>query len=178
MKPINTLCKVTHTENLDLIESITEEKIQHAIVQMNPYKALGVDGSGASFFQKYWTLLKDHMCLAVQDFFHSDKTLKEFNHISIALIPKVDNPETSSQFRPISLCNTFYKVIAKILVNRMRPFLKWLIQLTHSAFVPHRAIHDNIFLAHEVINKFHHLKGKRGYVALELYMEKAYDRIE
>ena len=42
----------------------------------------------------------------------------------------------------------------------------------------HRAIHDNILVTHEVMNKFHHLKGKQGYVALKLDMEKAYDRIE
>ena len=60
----------------------------------------------------------------------------------------------------------------------MRPILERLVQPTQSAFVPYQAIHDNILLAHEVLNKFHHIKGKRGYVAIKLDMEKAYDRIE
>ena len=59
----------------------------------------------------------------------------------------------------------------------MRPILKRIAQPTQSAFVPHRAIHDNILLAHEVMNKFHHLKGCKGYVALKLDIEKAYDQL-
>ena len=60
----------------------------------------------------------------------------------------------------------------------MRPILERLVQPTQSAFVLHRAIHDNILLVHEVLNKFHHFKGKKGYVTIKLDMEKAYDRIE
>jgi len=71
-----------------------------------------------------------------------------------------------------------YKILAKILVNRMRPIPQRIILPTQSAFIPQRTIHDNILLAHEVVNKFKHMKGKKGYVALKLDMEKAYDRIE
>ena len=100
------------------------------------------------------------------------------NHTLIALIPKIPNPETTAHYRPISLCNTVYKILAKILVNRMRPILQRIIHPTQSAFIPHRTIHDNILIAHEIVNKFKHMKGKKGYVALKLDMEKAYDRIE
>ena len=78
----------------------------------------------------------------------------------IALIPKVDNPSSTAQFRPISLCNSFYKIISKILVNRMRPLLDKIIDPVQSAFVPKRSIHDNILLTHEIMNKFKHMKGK------------------
>ena len=60
----------------------------------------------------------------------------------------------------------------------MRPVLQRIIHPTQSAFIPGRAIHDNILLAHEILNKFQHAKGKKGYVALKLDMKKAYDRIE
>ena len=100
------------------------------------------------------------------------------NDTLITLLPKVDNPETTAHFRPVSLCNTLYKILAKILVNRVRPVLQRIIHPTQSAFIPGRAIHDNILLAHEILNKFQHTKGKKGYVALKLDIEKAYDRIE
>jgi len=100
------------------------------------------------------------------------------NNTLITLIPKVANPETSAQFRPISLRNTLYKILAKILVNRLRPILQRIIHPAQNAFVPNRTIHHNILSAHEIINKFRHFKGKKGYVALKLDMEKAYDRIE
>jgi len=124
---------VNPEDNVALIRTATEAEIHSAILQMDPYKALGPDGFGASFYQKHWPIIKKHLCAAIKDFFSSGKLLKEFNHTFIALIPKVDNPETTSQFRPISLCNTFYKIMAKILVNRLRPFLERIIHPIQSA---------------------------------------------
>ena len=112
LTPIIAMCTVTATENLDLIKPITEEEIQRALFQMNPYKAPGSDGFGALFFQKFWPLFKDRLCLAIQHFFCTGELLKQFNHTFIALIPKVDNPNVPSHFRPISLYNTLYKIIA------------------------------------------------------------------
>jgi len=111
-------------------------------------------------------------------FFIDGKLLKQVNHTLIALIPKVENPTTTTQFRPINLCNSLYKIIAKILVNRMHPVLGKIIDLVESAFVPNCSIHDNILLTHEVRSKFKHMKGKKSWIALKLDMEKAYDRVE
>ena len=60
----------------------------------------------------------------------------------------------------------------------MRPILEKIINLTQSAFLPKRSIHNNILLTHEIMNKFKNVKGKKAWVALKLDMEKAYDRIE
>jgi len=169
---------ITAQDNLDLIRSVTENEIYTALFDMDAQKAPGPDGFGASFFQDHWLHIKDQVCFAIKDFFSSGRLLTEINHTFLALIPKVDNPETTAQFRPISLCNTLYKIIAKILVNRMRPILQRLIHPCQSAFVPKRVIHDNILVAHEIMNKFRHYKGKKGFVALKIDMEKAYDRIE
>ena len=169
---------ISAEENLNLTRPVTENEVHTALFDMDPSKAPGPDGFGASFFQDHWSYIKDHLCSAILDFFNSGKMLKEINHTFIALIPKVELPETTAQFRPISLCNTIYKIIAKILVNRMRPILQRLIHPCQSAFVPGRAIHDNILIAHEIMTKFRYYKGKRGYVALKIDMEKAYDRIE
>ena len=145
---------------------------------MDPHKAPGSDGFGAAFYQDHWDIIRELLCVAIKDFFCSGKLLKEVNHTLITLIPKVANPETTAQFRPINLCNTLYKIVPKILVKRMRPILQRIIHPTHSAFNPDCTIHDNILIAHEIINKFKHFKGKKGYVALKLDMEKTYDRIE
>ena len=97
------------------------------------------------------------------------KHLKQINHTLIALIPKIDNPSLTSHFRPISLCNSLYVT---------DPVLGKLTDPVQSAFVPHRSIHDNILLTHEIINKFNSMKGKKSWIALKLDMEKAYDRVE
>jgi len=153
---------VSVEENIELIKPVTEDEIYTAVFQMDPHKALDSDGIGASFFQDHWVVIKDLLSFAIKDFFQSGKLLKEVNHTLITLIPKVDNPKTTAQFRPISLCNTIYKILAKILVNRMRPILTRIVHPTQSAFIPNRAIHDNILIAHEIINKFKHFKGKRA----------------
>jgi len=113
-----------------------------------------------------------------QIFFEEGKLLKQINHIVIALIPKVNNPSTTNQFRPISLCNTVYKIISKILANRTRLILEKIIDPVQSTFVPKRSIHDNNLLTHEIMNKFKNMKGKKAWLALKLNMEKAYDRVE
>uniref|UniRef100_A0A803PWZ9 Reverse transcriptase domain-containing protein n=1 Tax=Cannabis sativa TaxID=3483 RepID=A0A803PWZ9_CANSA len=81
-------------------------------------------------------------------------------------------------FRPISLCNFTYKIISKLLANRLRPLLKDLISPFQSAFVPGRWIAENSIMAHEVLDSFKKLKGREGFVGLKLDMSKAYDRIE
>jgi len=91
---------------------------------MDEFKTPGPDGFGAAFFQDHWHLIATDVCHAIKSFFDDSKLLKQVNHMLIALIPKVENLSTTAQFRPISLCNSFYKIIAKILVNRMRPLLE------------------------------------------------------
>ncbi|XP_071925086.1 uncharacterized protein [Coffea arabica] len=102
-----------------------------------------------------------------------------FNETLISLIPKVEHPVFVSQFRPISLCNVAYKIITKILVNRLKPILGQCISQNQSAFVPGRQIIDNVLMAHEYI---HWLNGKRNgketYMTVKFDMSKAYDRVE
>jgi len=169
---------VTPMENDNLIKPVTEAEIHSAVFQMDPHKAPGSDGFGPSFFQDHWEIVKDRLVPAIKDFFNSGHLLKAVNHTLITLIPKIANPKLPGHYRPISLCTTLYKIVAKILANRMRPILQRIIHWSQSAFIPHRTIHDNILITHEIMNKFKLFKGKKGYAALKLDMEKAYDRIE
>ncbi|XVF47270.1 hypothetical protein PTKIN_Ptkin03bG0096000 [Pterospermum kingtungense] len=74
----------------------------------------------------------------VQSFFHSGRLLRELNMTDIVLIPKVKRPEDVSQFRPISCCNFAYKIISKVMVNRLKPFMGELITENQSAFMEKR----------------------------------------
>ena len=139
---------------------------------MDPYKAPGLDRFGPSFFQHHWPIIGEKIVCVIKDFFNSGRLLKEIDHTLIALIPKASNPERINQFRPISLYNVIYKIIAKVMVDRMRPILEKIIQPTQVAFIPQRVIHDNVLLVHELMNKFKHMKGKKAYVALRLDKRK------
>ena len=118
------------------------------------------------------------MCNAIQAFFHSGSLLKAFNHAFITLIPKLPNPEEVSHFRPISLCNVFYKIISKVLVNRLKPIMDSIITPFQNAFIKGRNITDNILLAHEIIDVVGKKRRKRdSYGVLKIDMSKAYDRV-
>ncbi|KAM2788853.1 hypothetical protein COP1_009437 [Malus domestica] len=101
------------------------------------------------------------------------------NATHIVLIPKVPHPESVSQFRPISLCNYSYKVLSKVLANRLKVLLPQIISPSQNAFVAGRHIQDNIGIVHEM---FHFLKGRTAKqkfeLGIKLDMHKGYDRVE
>lgn len=104
--------------------------------------------------------------------------IEPLNHTFIALIPKVLKPRKVSEFRPISSRNVVYRIITKVISNRLKPILAQIISPTHSAFLPNRLITDNIIISYECLHKIRHCKRKNGQVALKLDISKAYDRIE
>ena len=145
---------------------------------MGPHKAPGLDGLPAFFFQHYWEIVKTYVFNTIHDFFHSGSLFKPLNHTFIILIPKISFPDDVSHFSPISLCNMIYKVISKILVNRLKPIIDSLISPFQKAFIKGRNIFDNILIAHEIMDILRKKKGrKNSFGALKIDMKKAYDRV-
>ena len=80
-----------------------------------------------------------------------------------------------NHFRPISLINFNYKIISKILSNRLKPLLHKIVSPTQFAFLKGRSIHNNTILAYAVFHSMKQKKGNGGLMALKLDMEKAFD---
>ena len=150
-----------------------------ALKQMAPLKAPGPDGMPPIFYQHYWDSIGDDVSCAVLSCLNSGSISASLNHTHITLIPKIKNPESVSDFRPISLCNILYKLISKVLANRLKTLLPYVVSESQSAFQSDKAISDNILVAFETL---HHMKikktGKEGFMAMKLDMSKAYDRVE
>ena len=81
-------------------------------------------------------------------------------------------------YKPISLCNIVYKIVTKVIVARLRPYLDKLISPLQVAFVPGRKGTDNVIIAQEVIHSINKKKGKVGYMALKIDLEKVYNKLE
>jgi hypothetical protein len=119
------------------------------------------------------------VCKVALHFLNGAKMNENINKTHIALIPKKTAPSCVSDFRPISLCNVSYKIIAKVLANRLKVILPYVISANQSAFVPGRLITDNIVAAYETLHSMHYrMWSKVGYMGIKLDMSKAYDRVE
>ena len=171
--------KVTLEMHDTLSSKFSAEEVKVALFQMGPTKATEPDGMNVVFYQRFWPVVGDTVVDVVLEFLNNGHMLPDINHTYIVLISKVKNPEKMSDFRPISLCNVIYKIISKVLANRLKQVLPNIISLTQSAFVPGRLITDNVLLAYETLHTMHCRKnGKKGYMALKLDVSKAYDRVE
>ena len=122
--------KVTVEMQQTLTNEFNEDEIKAALFQMGPTKAPGPDGMNALFYQKFWHIVGDTIVSAVLEFLNYGHMLPELNHAYIVLIPKIKNPIKMSDFRPISLCNVIYKIIAKVLANKLKQILPQIIAPT------------------------------------------------
>ena len=171
--------RVSEEANKYLLAEFTGEEISTVIHQMAPFKAPGPDGFTADFFQKHWATVGTEVCNYVLSILNSGVMNKELNFTYIALIPKMKNPSCVTEFRPISLCNVLYKIVSKVLANRLKNIFPDIIAPTQSVFIWGRLISDNILAAYETLHTMQsRMWSKEGYMAVKLDMSKAYDRVE
>jgi hypothetical protein len=117
--------------------------------------------------------LKGDIMRFVSEFHRNGKLTKGLNSTFIALIPKVDSPQRLNDFRPISLVGSLYKILAKLLANRLRTVIGSVISEAHTAFVKERQILDGILIANEVVDEAR--KAKKELLLFKVDFEKAYD---
>lgn len=124
---------------MDLLFS--DEEIHKAVCQLPSEKAPGPDGFPGLFFKICWPIIKGDLVNAIHCF-HQLRAgpLEHLNGAHIALIPKGEVAEYAKDFRPISLINSFAKLITKILAIRLSRHIDHLISQSQSAFIKGRCI--------------------------------------
>lgn len=119
------------------------------------------------------------MIKEIQSFFLTCILAPSINKTHVRLIPKITGAKRVEDYRPIALCNIFYKIISKILSLRFKVVLGSIISENQSAFVPGKAITDNVLITHELLHFLKSSKAEKNCtMAVKTDMSKAYDRIE
>ena len=114
--------RVSNEMNVELLKPFVGEEVYWALQQMDLLKAPGSDGFSAWFFHKNWSMMGEDICQAILGILNLGKMPLSLNSTNIALIPKVKNPNTVSEFRPNSLCNVLYKLVSKVLADKLKKY--------------------------------------------------------
>jgi len=112
----------------------------------------------------------------IVEFHRNGKLTKGVNSTFIALILKVTSPQQLNDFRPISLVGCMYKVLAKVLANKLRGVLGSVISDSQSAFVKRKQILDGILIANEAVDEAKRMN--KELLMFKVDFEKAYDSMD
>ena len=163
--------KIGEEEAARMEEMFYVEEVFLAFSELNRDKAPSPDGFSLAFWQFCWDFVKGELMGFFKDFFERGKFVRSLNTTFLVLIPKKGGADDLCDYRPISLVGGLYKLLAKVLANR----LKKVVSPTQNAFVEGRQILDTALIANEVINSL--LKWDESDVLCKLDLEKAYDHI-
>ena len=169
---------LTNEERESIGGIASEEEIKVALWSLKAFKALGPNGLHAGFFHRFWLIVGNSVVDVVKKVFTERVVPEYLNRTLITLIPKIQSLKTLNNYRPISLCNIVYKIITKIIVARLRPYLDKLVSPLQTAFVPRRKGIDNAIIVQKIIQTLSRKKGKVGNMAINIDLEKAYDKLE
>ncbi|GJV65700.1 RNA-directed DNA polymerase, eukaryota [Tanacetum coccineum] len=167
--------KISIDQNADLESDVSLEEIKKAVWECGTNKSPGPDGFSFEFIRKYWNIIQHDVVNAVKEFFSSSKFPPGSNSSFITLIPKSLDAKMVKDFRPISLIGSFYKIVAKILSNRLCIVMPDLISDVQTAFISKRQILDGPFILNELISwcKYHKIKA----MIFKADFEKAFDSV-
>jgi len=134
--------KLSYGDAGNLTKPFSVEEVKKAVWDCDSYKSPGPDGINFGFIKHFWELMKEDFMRFIMKFHHNGKLSKGVNSTFIALIPKVTSPQRLNDFRPISLVGCMYKVLAKVLANRLRVAIGSVVSDSQSAFVKGKQILD------------------------------------
>lgn len=121
-----------------LAAPIKTSEIDIALRGIHPESAPGIDGLTSLFYKEIWDFVKDDIYRAIFHLFESNKLYAPVNTTSITLIPKSLHANSISQYRPFSCCNVLYKIVSKVLANRLQNVIMDIVDPSQSGFIPRR----------------------------------------
>ncbi|GKV42785.1 hypothetical protein SLEP1_g50152 [Rubroshorea leprosula] len=152
------------------------EEIEEGLRSCDGSKAPGPDGYNFNFLKFAWHCIKEDFINFFSEFHRNGKLVRGLNSSFITLIPKKVNAVELKDYRPISLIGCVYKLLAKVLANRLKSMISEIVSDTQSTFVGGRQLVDGVLVLNEVVDEVK--KRKKPAFVFKADFEKAYDCVD
>eukprot|EP00253_Pinus_taeda_P009728 PITA_09728 len=159
----------------ELEGEVSMRELEDTLKILKKEKSPGPDGWTVEFYVTFFEILGADLLKIIEESKKRGRIPGNLKATFIALIPKFDKPSSFDGFQPISLCNCIYKIIAKIIANRLKPILLLHIAQEQFSFLHNRQIHEAIGTAQELLHSIQYRKTKG--MILKIDLSKAFDRV-
>ena len=166
---------INQHQNSMLVAPFQEEEVRQAIWDCGSDRCPGPDGFNFKFIKKFWQLFKPDVLRFLDEFHANGVFPRGCNASFLALIPKVSDPHLLNDYRPISLIGCMYKIVAKLLVKRMKKVMPSIINEAQSAFTEGRHLFHSALITNEVIDEAK--RSNKSCLIFKVDYEKAYDSV-
>lgn len=173
MEKIPTL---TETQRKFLDSAIPYQELMDAVKQMKTGRAPGIDGLSIDFYKSMWNIIGNDFYEVIQECFKEKSLPTSCQRAVLTLLPKKGDLSDLKNWRPVSVLTTDYKLMAKVLANRLKTVLGDLIHPDQSYCIPDRTIYDNIFMVRDILDYSKLNDVNVGFLFLD--QEKAFDRVD
>ncbi|GKV12577.1 hypothetical protein SLEP1_g23703 [Rubroshorea leprosula] len=168
--------KISEAKKEWLERPFSIEEIEEGLRSCDGSKAPGPDGYNFNFLKFAWQCIKEDFISFFSEFHRNGKLVRGLNSSFLALVPKKLNAANLKEYRPISLLGCVYKLLAKVLANRLKSVMPAIVSETQSAFVGGRQLVDSVLVLNEVVEEIKN--RKQPAFVFKADFEKAYDCVD
>ena len=165
-------------KDLSRLDPLEAEDLERptAVGQLGKDKTPGLDGLSGEFYQTFWPILKNDLFSVLNHSFLTGSLPRSFGRAVITLLPKKGDLADIANWRPVSLLNNDYKILARLLANRLKECIGSVVGEDQTYCVPGRSIHDNVGLIRDIIDYANENGVPLAVVNLD--QKKAFDNVD
>ncbi|XP_026434791.1 uncharacterized protein LOC113332471 [Papaver somniferum] len=166
---------ITEVERVELEQKFNEEEVFDVVKHFGKNKSPGPDGFSMEFYKVCWPIIMSDFMNLMEDFYKYGSWDWRLNCSFITLIPKKEDSCYPKDYRPLSLLGSAYKVLSKVLANRLKKIMPKLVSEFQGAFIKGKQILDGVLIAGECVDR--RLKAKKPGILCNIDMQKAFDNV-